>query len=370
MEHNVELFGAMVLAMVASSGCRSSEEQGSTSEGSTVTGGTSSTEAAATDVATTTSSSGPASSSDASTTTGGSIGLDGAWVSLAPLAAGPRQEMAVVGVDGRVYAIGGFTDAGITALVEVYDPAADAWSAAAELPVAAHHVNAAVVGEEILVLGFLGGIGFDHDARTFRYDPDADAWTQGADMPGDGQGASGIAVLGDVVYVIAGWRAGQTIADVWAYDAGDDAWSPVPDLPMPRDHLTAFAADGRVFAVGGRAGGITMHTDDVLAIEPGAAAWTAVASIPTSRAGMAGAFTGGRFFVAGGEGAPTALGVFAEFETYDPVADRWDALPPMPTPRHGTGAAAVDGIVYVPGGATVEAFGATDIHEAWVPAEG
>ena len=54
-----------------------------------------------------------------------------------------------------------------------------------------------------------------------------------------------------------------------------------------------------------------------------------------------------------------------ELEAYTP--DSWEALEPMPTPRHGTGAAELDGVIYVPGGATMQAFGAVDTHEAYVP---
>jgi hypothetical protein len=74
--------------------------------------------------------------------------------------------------------------------------------------------------------------------------------------------------------------------------------------------------------------------------------------------------------VFGGEGnAAAPSGNFPQVELYDPRADRWEALAPMPTPRHGIGAAAFDGRIFVPGGATVQGFGAVNVHEAFdVPA--
>jgi hypothetical protein len=86
----------------------------------------------------------------------------------------------------------------------------------------------------------------------------------------------------------------------------------------------------------------------------------------TPRGGCAAATLGDRTFVFGGEGnAALPSGVFPELEAYTP--DSWEALEPMPTPRHGTGAAELDGVIYVPGGATMQAFGAVDTHEAYVP---
>ena len=44
----------------------------------------------------------------------------------------PRAEVAVAELDGLLYVIGGFNQAGApTASVEVYDPATDTWMAAA-----------------------------------------------------------------------------------------------------------------------------------------------------------------------------------------------------------------------------------------------
>ena len=59
---------------------------------------------------------------------------DGAWSTRPSIPSGPRQETAVVELDGLVYVLGGFTLAGITDLVEAYDPATDTWSETAPLP--------------------------------------------------------------------------------------------------------------------------------------------------------------------------------------------------------------------------------------------
>lgn len=294
----------------------------------------------------------------------------GQWQPFASMTM-PRQETAIVAADGQLFVLGGFVGAQVVDLVEVYDPEADAWSTGTPLPVPMHHINAAVVGSQIYVAGFLQTLQFTPDPRMFVFDTSTETWTEGVSLPvGREVGASGVAVTEDRLYVYGGLQASQPVASAQYFDlAGDLGWVPIADLPIGRDHMYGAAAGGEVFAVGGRSGGIAAHSTEVLRYDPDADAWTAVAPMPTSRGGMAGAVLGGWIFVAGGEGnAERGSGVFDVFEAYDPAADTWFTLDPMLTPRHGMGAATIDGRIYVPGGATVEGFGPTGISEVWIPA--
>lgn len=290
------------------------------------------------------------------------------WRTLAPLAAGPRQETAVVALDGEIYVIGGF-DASrrIVPTVEAYDPERDRWRPVADLPEPLHHANAAVAGGKIYVVGFLIGP-FVADGRTFIYDPEADAWSAGQPMPpGTERGASGVAVLAGKIYVAGGLRSGA-VDDFSVYDPASDTWETLPDLPAARDHLVGGAIAGLIYMAGGRGGTIDAVAGRLDAFDPASGRWSTRASMPTPRGGAAGAVADGRLYVIGGEGNPAAAsGVFAEVEAYDPETDRWTSLPPMSTPRHGTGAAALFGQIYVPGGATQQGFGAVATNERLIP---
>jgi N-acetylneuraminic acid mutarotase len=293
---------------------------------------------------------------------------EGQWETRASLAE-PRQETGVAALGGEIYVVGGFTAAGLTPRVEVYDPESDTWRAVADFPDAeVHHANTAAVGDRLFVAGFLSGGAFAASGRTFAYDPSTDAWTEQAQMPvGTERGGSGVAVLDETVYVLGGMQGAVTVDDAWVYDTAADVWSPIESLPAPGDHLVAAAVDGKVYAIGGRAGGIEAHVPSVHVYDPEADAWSPGPPMPTSRGGMGAAVVGHWIFVAGGEGNEgDPSGVFAQFEVLDTVRGTWTSLPPMPTPRHGMGAAAVDGVVYVPGGADEQAFGAVATHEAWV----
>src|SRR5215472_1584767 len=85
----------------------------------------------------------------------------GFWSTHAALSLGPRQEMGVAALDGKVYVVGGFDGSGQpVATVEVYDPARDRWTQKASLPAPLHHVNVAAVGSKLYVVGGLSGSSF------------------------------------------------------------------------------------------------------------------------------------------------------------------------------------------------------------------
>ena len=297
--------------------------------------------------------------------------LPGTWTEAAPLPGGPRQETAVVALDGKVYVLGGFAgDLSIVADVEVFDPATGTWDTAEDLPVPMHHANAAAAGGRVWVTGFLTGLDFAADGRVFSYDPVADAWTEGPPMPaGTERGASGVGADGTQIYVTGGLREGIAVADfsVLATAGTSGTWTGLVDFPAGRDHLGAGVIGGIFYAAGGRNGTINGHVPELYAWDPASpAAWTARAPMPTSRGGVAAAVLDGELYVIGGEGNPDDPNrVFPQTEAYDPATDTWSELAPMRTPRHGTGAAAVGTRIWVPGGADDDAFAAVDVNESF-----
>ena len=293
----------------------------------------------------------------------------GRWETRATIASGPRQETAVVALGGEVYVLGGFDGSGrVVATVEAYDPRADRWRSVADLPLAMHHANAAVVDGRIYVAGFLTGRGFEADGRAFVYEPERNAWEAIVPLPaGRERGASAVAVVGGRIYVAGGLRGGA-VADFSVFDPATGRWAELTDLPARGDHLAAGAIEGVVYVAGGRDGSIGRHRARLDAYVVAERRWEQRASMPTSRGGVASAVLDGRLYVFGGEGdAQSPSGVFAAAEAYDPASDRWEVLPAMRTPRHGMGAAAAAGAIVVPGGGTRQGFGASAVVEAFVP---
>lgn len=280
-----------------------------------------------------------------------------------------QQETAVVAFQDRIWVMGGFNAGGQEiATVNVYDPATDSWDTAADFPLPAHHMNAAVYDGQIWVTGFLAG-GFAPDGRTFVYDPTDDQWTPGPDLPQERRrGASAVGVIDEKIYVAGGVGAGGAVALFDVLDPTTSVWTELPDLPRDVDHAAFGVVDGTLIVAAGRDSAISAHTDRVELFDPADGTWQTGAPIPTARGGVASAVWDGKLYVFGGEGDPDSPGnVFPQVEAYDFAADEWEQLADMPSPRHGLGAAALDGVIYLPGGAPTQFLDATDVHQVYVP---
>jgi N-acetylneuraminic acid mutarotase len=93
-----------------------------------------------------------------------------------------RQGLAVVAVDGMVYAVGGTSDGNnALATVEAYDPSTDSWTTKASMPTARKGVAGAAIDGMLYIVG-----GFDANqifATVEAYDPSTDTWTTKPEMP-------------------------------------------------------------------------------------------------------------------------------------------------------------------------------------------
>lgn len=268
-----------------------------------------------------------------------------------------NSEMAVAGLDGKIYVMGGYPSSRVTTrTVQIYDVAQNRWSLGPPLPIALNHQMPAVANGRLYVIGGQTDDGNTSFTNTvFEFDPVTTNWTAKAPMP-TARSAGAAAVIGDLIYV-AGGRPPRG-ADFAVYNVANNQWTTLPNLPTARNHLAACAIDGRVHVVGGRIqAGFTSAMTNVLEVfDPAAGQWTTRASMPTTRGGINGIAVDGRFFVWGGEGPvgpANPNGMFNQMEMYVAAMDRWFRLEPLPTAVHGvTGAAFVNGLIHAPGGGT------------------
>ncbi|MDQ4005941.1 MAG: galactose oxidase [Actinomycetota bacterium] len=268
------------------------------------------------------------------------------WSSLSPMPT-PRTEVAAAAADGRILVAGGFFEDGTTVgTVEIYDIAADRWSAGPDLPIAVNHAMAAASGDDLYVLGGFTAEG-PPTSRAFALRDGR--WEELPEMP-EARGAGGAAVLDGLVYVVAGVGPEGHATRTLVFDPTAERWTSVAGVSVPRDHLGVASAGGRIYAVGGRTEALVGNLGDSEAYDPTSDAWTALPDLPTPRGGVAAAATADGIVVTlGGE---EEGGTFDEAEAYDPGGDRWFTLPPMPTARHGLGAVAVGSTIYAVGGGT------------------
>jgi Kelch motif len=122
------------------------------------------------------------------------------WTSLASVPT-ERTEVAAALFDGRIYVAGGFAAPnGTVATVEIYEIAADEWTAGPSLPLPVNHAMAAATESEVLVFGGFTAEGPPSD-RAFVLR--GDAWEELPRMP-EPRGAGGAVVDDGLVYVVGG----------------------------------------------------------------------------------------------------------------------------------------------------------------------
>jgi hypothetical protein len=183
------------------------------------------------------------------------------WAAVKPMSA-PRSGLAaVVGPDGRIYAVGG-RNGGPLHTLEAYSPGADTWATLAPMPTARADLGLAVGGDGLLYAvggttdAPVSGGGADSLDVVEIYDPVCDSWRTGPPL---GLGRDGPAVLGGPdgrIYVIGGTH------DVFPADNSETLFPPAgawERFPLDSSNLdrrgVAVAADGRLFLVGGEIAG-------------------------------------------------------------------------------------------------------------------
>jgi N-acetylneuraminic acid mutarotase len=280
-----------------------------------------------------------------------------------------RTEVSVATDGSLVYLIGGFgRGEGRRPIAPramlVYDPAADTWTSAGDIPEGVNHAGFAAVGGKLYIIGGFQGRSFAPTAAVRIYDPAERGWTDGAPMPTP-RGALAVAVLDGKIHAIGGnaprgrtlephehgSAAGDnSVGTHEVYDPAADAWTRLAPLPTPRNHLGAAVVAGRIHVVGGRVpGNMELTTHEIY--DPAMRSWTAGPPLLTGRSGIAVVANRDRLYVFGGEIVRRlSRKTFDDAERFDPATARWEVLPPMRSGRHGLGAASIADAIYVLGG--------------------
>lgn len=288
-------------------------------------------------------------------------GAAGTWSARAPMAPARYSHAATV-LNGRIHVVGGTASVSCSFLttLDVYDPAANAWTSTAEASMSTPRAHPGLVALDgyLYVMGGSSGCGSDL-ASMQRYDPVANAWSSttpvGAALPAmsSARAAFATAVAGGRLYVIGGnfpTGSGGFIAGVEAYDPVTNTWTPQPSLPQPVSGGAVGVIDGIIYLAGGRTtGGVSsLQTYAFDPANPGAG-WISKAPMPagTSRIGMGSAVAVGKLYAIAGSGSS---GLTGRVDIYDPVANSWSTTTSLPSGRTELAAAAVNDQVYAFGG--------------------
>jgi len=162
-----------------------------------------------------------------------------------------RGGLAVVNVENKLYALGGYDGESNPRVVEVYDPADDAWASVAPLPTPRDHLTAVSVGGRIYAIGGRVGLNYDDNLTTVEeFDPAHDRWETRAGMPTARSGITA-GVIDGWIYVVGGESVGGTFNTNERYSPRLDTWQAMPPMPTARHGLGSAVLDQRFYVISG-----------------------------------------------------------------------------------------------------------------------
>ncbi|MCB0203885.1 MAG: hypothetical protein KDH89_03555 [Anaerolineae bacterium] len=263
----------------------------------------------------------------------------------------PRGAAASAVLNNKIYVMGGWTTQD-SAVVEVYDPAADTWSTKTPMPTPRNNLAAAVLNGKIYAIGGWSGAANTNVVEV--YDPTTNTWSSAAPLPAATLGLRATVVNGKI-YAVGGWRPSGVTGDVVMYDPATNSWTSRSPMPTAREELAVVVVAGKIFALGGSSDSGALDTVEIY--DPVANSWSAGVSLPVARQALAAANIDGKIYAVGG-GDSNHL-------RFDPTPGAWQTLTPVPTSRWSPVAEAVAGKLYVIGGWADT--GSPNANEAYTP---
>ena len=154
--------------------------------------------------------------------------------------------------NGLIYYAGGLNNGVAVPWFDVYDPVAGTWTALPDMPEARDHFAGVVAGDRFHAIGgrdrFIDATTPNHDV----YDFVTGQWVTGglAPLPTP-RGGFGAALIGDEIFVIGGEGGGFAYNTVEAYDIVADTWTTYTPMPTARHGIQAAECDGLIYVAAG-----------------------------------------------------------------------------------------------------------------------
>ena len=258
---------------------------------------------------------------------------------------------AVTATNGHAFVYSGSGSGGPNpaGTLEEYDPVANTWTLRPSIPCGTmggilDGTLAAAANGRLYVVGIPcgAGMGLNGPSRTLEYDPATQTWTQKADLSTGRVFLAAVGAANGKVYAIGGrldGGTGEAIGTVNEYDPATNTWTTRSPMPTPRAGVTAVArSDGKISVMGGNGPGaqgsftISLANDEY---DPATDNWTARAPLParniSSLSGPAAAFIDGKIYGVLDNSPPPAEGNGPSSPgngllRFDPATNTWDRL--------------------------------------------
>jgi len=283
----------------------------------------------------------------------------------------PRTDHALVGLGGKLYALGGFSGSTL-ARVDAYDPASDTWTRRADLLTARREFAAGALNGKIYAA--CGMSWSDPNAVTYvntteQYDPVADAWTTRAPCPigpasnnvYGNEHVGGSAAANGRLYMVVFNVIAPGGAATYEYDPVADHWTTKAPPPFSSDIYALADVNGALYLLASQSYGANPRAESKLAqYDPASDVW--IIRAPLAGVWWPGlAAVNGKLYAVGGATATggfnsppgvRATGVLGSVNEYDPAADRWTRRGQLGVARLSPGAAVLGSSLYVTGGSS------------------
>jgi hypothetical protein len=277
--------------------------------------------------------------------------VEDSWVSKAPMQTA-RDGLGVAVVNGKIYAIGGFTESGVVGTNEEYDPETDTWTFKKPMPNPRQVFAVAVYQNKIYCLGgttddsHWGTTEYSHYSNVIDvYDPATDTWVTKPHMPTARLGLQANVVNGKIY--LTGGLPHSALDEV--YDPANNTWETKAPLPNSTGGFVSAVVNNKIYSVGTYYNGSYISTIQIY--DPDTNAWSTGAPLPSS------IDKGGYSVAAATTGimAPKRIYVYDGFilQVYDPQNDSWTFGADHLTVRNRVAIGVVNDMLYVIGGYTL-----------------
>ena len=219
------------------------------------------------------------------------------------------------------------------------------WTSGTALPTAVWHTAAAVLKNEIYVVG---GVNSDDTviADVQIYNPVTNTWSVGVPFPTTICCASA-AVVKNVLYVMGGSIDGTTrISAVWAFNPKKQTWSSMNPMPTTAADAGVAVEKDIIYIVGGNSTEM-LRSNAVQAYDPATDTWTEEATLLDGKSEPSVGLIGTTIVAADGV---DNNGTTGNNEGYDATTNTWSSLASDPTPRSTACAGSIGAKLYVAGG--------------------
>jgi hypothetical protein len=277
-----------------------------------------------------------------------------------------RFSLGVAAVEGKIYAIGGFTRSGYLGLNEQYDPETDTWITLTSMPTSRNAFAIVACQGKIYCIGGIAsnGNGWFWCGVNEVYDVASDSWSIKASLPVNGTSLQAHAMDGKVFVIIEK-------RDLYMYDPNSDSWTKKSQIPYidSRNSIVSVTVDDKILVFyviksdysGGDQNNVAVRVYDVK-MDKWSEGKTQEVDMGDGMVAVAtsGVYAPKRVYFLGAGADNTVV--------YNPATEAWSTTEAMCTPRFSFGAAIAEDILYVIGGNkpyTVMEFLAT--NEQYVP---